>query len=185
MNNVTVCYSPEHVESFNGPPILFDNVVTCEMYCEPGSCKVSPIKIYSFKKLTLRMHRQQLEMWLDFILAHPTIEELVIWFRYHETLSLSFRHLEKVRHKLNKIRKSTKLISFRINETVQAIKKIVNFLKTQQWFTTFSIVFDRFSLSRCITKMEDFVKQFPQMKNYILKKHLLSNNPFVDLKKCE
>lgn len=98
---------------------------------------------------------------------------------------MSFDSLEKFRQKLNKIRKTTKLISFRINDTVLDNKKIMNFLKAQQWFTTFSIVFVRNSLSRRISKMEDFVKQFPRMKNYEIKKHLLSNNPYVDFEKCD
>lgn len=204
LNNMTrihTSYSPKHAEHFNGAPILFNNVETFVVRWHPRFLfTVNPTNVYSFKRLKrliVECWSDELEMWLDFVLAHPTIEELEIrfvneigsymnWIRYEKLL-------KKICQKLNKVRQNTKFISLWVHgDPDESRSSITEFLKDQKWFDQFSIAFDFYQSDpgRNLSKFQKFTREMKiynnlRVKNYKIKKTILMKYPQIDFEKCE
>lgn len=199
LKSVHVSFSPKLSEHFKGAPIQFDGVEECKVSCDGILGTRNPIEVFSFKrlkKLTVKCFYNQLEMWLDFILAHPTVEEVVIWFTDALAWPYHLEYLEKSRMKLNKMRENTKTISVRMHRLTfdgLHINAIPTFLEVHQWFDTFSVTFDYYHLSKSISELKHFYESIPQIKNYKMTKSIKTyvsfgykpHEIFVDFVKCK
>lgn len=192
LKSVYALFSPEHVERFKPiTPILFNSVETFNVLIKIGSGPVNPIDVFSFKRLknmTVQCYGDELEMWLDFVLAHPTIEELVIHLLNYIPLSFNLEYFGKVRQKLYKVYQNTKFISLRMNHTAflgRGINELPKFLRAHQWFTKFSVIFEYENVFNAISDLEVFCENVPQIKNFRMKKNILTYGPHVDFEKCE
>ena len=148
------------------------------------------------------------EMWLDFVLAHPTIETLEIrvvapksWLRYANMF-------KQIHGKLEKVSQKTKFISLQLNGFFLLIEsrfeggtlKLLKFIAAQKWFNKVSVIFeftkDVYDSFDELAVMEDFMKNVfkicdktPELKSftkmYKITKHILSDKVYVDFEKCE
>lgn len=114
LNSIGISYS-DTANYFKGEIIQFDNVKNLEPSCESATNLILPTDLLHFKhlknmKVTCDAH--VMELWLNFVLVHPTIEKLVIEF----TASFwSFSKLFKnLNEKLNKIHGNTKFFVLRV-----------------------------------------------------------------------
>lgn len=186
---ISVTFSPEDAECFKGEPIRFNGVEIFDVHSKYGT--VNPIDVFSFKRIktmTLKCYGEQLEIWLDFILAHPTIEELLIWFIDFIPFPDYMAYFENVREKLNIASQNMKSISFRVHGVSfirEPINELLVFLEAQQWFTKFSVAFQNKDTFRAKTKMEDFIKHIPPIENYKLEKCIALDLVHVDFEKCK
>lgn len=207
LKEIGVFYTPEHADCFKGAPILFNNIETFIVRCYPGTIIPNPIEVFSFKHLkNIRMmcFKRQIEVWVDFVSAHPTIEDVVIKLLESSPLSITRRYLEPVRQKLNKISENTKTISLQVggevfigcktcNDSIGQIgigchrtnEDLWNFLEYHQWISKFTVEF-RNKMSKSLYDLERFSKNIRQNKKYIMTKNCIYiDYPHVDFEKCE
>ncbi|XP_055296963.1 uncharacterized protein LOC129565772 isoform X2 [Sitodiplosis mosellana] len=188
LKSISICYSPKHVVCYNSL-IRFNNVEIFDVLCKLDYSKVTPKNVFSFKRLKnmkVRCYKNQLEGWLDFILAHPTIEVLVIdltWMDEYQTC------LENLHHKLNRVRQNTQFITLQMDyfeyfgeegdkSDMLGLKK---YLEAQKWFDRFSVVFSGHEFA----EVDDLMENTPRIKNYEIKKYNLIEKPYVDFDKRE
>lgn len=196
---VHISFSPKLSEYFKGTPIQFDTVEICKVSCDGILGTASPVDVFSFKRLkhlTVKCFYNQLEMWLDFILAHPTIEEVILWFTDGLAWPFHLEYIEKSREKLSRMRQNTKYITVRMHRLTfddLHINVIPTFLETSQWFDKFSVAFDYYHLPKCISELELFCGRMPQIKNYKMTKTIKTyvsfgykpHEIFVNFEKCK
>lgn len=199
LRSIFTYFSSKEAEGSNSLPIHFDRVeefcVRCDLVPVEGTA--IPTDVFSFKclkKLTVKACRcEDLEGWLDFILVHQTIEELVIDFLV-SSLGRILARFELLSEKINKVSQNTKFISVQFGIRTfngDGINKIPALLETYQWFNKFSVVINRILyLPKCLSKMERFDKIVPQIKSYKMKKHMnyptfLNYGQIIDFEKCE
>lgn len=192
LKSIYVSYSPPHAKNYTGGSIQFNTVETFDVLSEVGTDTHS-IDVFSFKclkKMTVRCWSDQVEVWLDFVLAHPTIEvlEIIILDNMFSELLREF----KVRQQLNKVRQNTRFISIQLDAgafLLHSFGPLPNFFEANglngffEWFDKLSIEFDEY-----VFKMEEFfgLKSIStQINNYKMTKNILMKNRRVDLEKCE
>lgn len=206
LKSVHASYWLEHANCFKGSPIQFNNVEIFNARSGIGFSVVNPIDVFSFrhlKKLTVKCKNNGQEMWLDFVLSHPTIEELELCifacslWRHYEKM------FEQIRQKMNKVSQNTKFISLQLDsrsfheptfpgETL----KLLKFLVSQKWFNKVSVMFDFRNSFFALSRMQDFTKNIQQIcekklnlrsfpKMYNIKTNILSYISHVDFEKCE
>lgn len=173
-------------------PIPFNNVETCYMSCTIwNELKVKPIDMFFFerlKKLTVDcwIRFNQLEDWLDFILAHSTIEELEIVLDSNNRPSLR-KIFKKLHEKLEKARQNIKFITLKIYSDTffEREKKILKFLKANQWITKLSLKFGYDDLFKCLSEMERISEVILQNKQFKVKKNIIYGCMSIDIEKFE
>lgn len=128
--------------------------------------------------MNVRCTTDQLEEWIDFVLAHPTIEELVI---DHSGSVGDYLDLTgKLHQKLNKMRQYVKFTTLR-TIYVDYRTKIKEHLEHQKWFDRISF------LTHSDSEFQDILEfgKMSQLKNYKIKQHFLMLDKCVVFEKYE
>lgn len=190
LKSIYVSYSPPHAKNYTGESVQFNTVETFDVLCEDNDVRgtdTHSIDVFSFKclkKMTVRCWSDQVEIWLDFVLKHPTIEVLEIII-LDSMFSMIKDEYAKVRQQLNKVRQNTRFISIQLDGGTfylpHHLKRLPNFFEVNQWFDKLSIEFDEIFDE----KMEIFCSLKPQINKYKMTKNILMKNPRVDFVKCE
>ncbi|XP_055297613.1 uncharacterized protein LOC129566086 [Sitodiplosis mosellana] len=185
LRSIYASYSPPHAQHFKDGPIQFNTVETFDVLSEKGTDKHS-IDIFSFKRLKnmrVSCYKDQLEVWLDFILAHPTVEYLSIRIIDGWKMRDILDEFGKVRQKLIKVRQNTKFISLRLRDSFfypSDIKNPTKFSELYQWFDKIFVNFDR-----RFPRMEEFCTIMPQFKKCKMTKNVLAEYTRVNFEECE
>lgn len=175
LKSINVFYS-YHVNSFKGASIQFNNIKNFQVKCLPSiSFIANPFNVFSFKclkNMTVVCDTNVLELWLNFILDHQKIENLIIeLFDKCPLLQLS-KYFQCVHKKLKRISKNTKFLTLRLFSKIfhssigSNINEIPTLLKTHQWIDRLSIIFDNSSyFLRNVSEMEIFIENVPNIEN--------------------
>lgn len=191
LKHVCASFAPEDKWSKKSK-IVFENVETLEVRLDLHSSRARPVHIFSFKRLRKLVLKDcishfELGLWMDFVLAHPSIEELVI-------LNVNTKCLRHVNTKLNEVCQITKSVSYQMNSNTfkgcgdfeKNLKDLPTFLENHQWFTAFSVKLYFFNLA----KVEMFYENIPPIKNYKIQKkyqfneHFQNNEVILEFEKC-
>lgn len=209
LKSIRASYFPDHAHSVNGAPIRFNHTEVFEVISRHGLSAVNPLNMFSFKNLktlTVKCWDEESDMWLDFVIAHPTIERLEIrivaptaWMMYADTF-------KKIRGKMEKVSQRTKFISLQMNGFLfneHRFKgdtlKLLKFIAAQKWFKTVCVIFKFSSIYDSFDElagMEGFMENVSKMcgktpklrsltKMYKINKHILSDKVYIDFVRCE
>lgn len=187
LNSIHALFSPEHCNSFERKPILFNDVAKFVVIGTPSYYTDKPTEVFTFKCLKnckVICFEDEIDMWLDFVLANPTINNLD--FQLRDFLYLD--DFKKLRKKWDKVCENTKFISISLTKYSVRIFQLWEFWK---YFEAFSKV-DKLSVVIRLSEMEIFSKQFKiiQKKNpqYKITKKIRMHTSLhiqVDFDKCE
>lgn len=152
--------------------------------------------MFSFKrlkKIRVKCWPEDVEMWLDLVLAYSTIEELEINIKGPWRLMKPY--FDELHPKLNQVSRNIKLVTLRFFVThlrrdrprnVIEKNEFVHFLEASQWFSKLSVAFenDNGSLCEIIPEVEEFFKDVSQIKNYNVKKSSKYRKAQIDFERC-
>lgn len=189
LKSICASYSPSHANSFTGEPIQFDSVETFDVLGVESYKNIShtfrhPIDVFSFKrlrKITVRCFFHEFEMWIDFVLSHPTIEVFELVFMGY----FIYRRLEYIEQQLNKVRQNKKIKSFWIKLEPYECEYLPIFLNTHQCFDGVTVDFGN---THRRAEMEHFYKLLkPKLKKYKMTKidNVFMKSQRIDFERCE